>query len=347
MKMAYFDQFNGYPHSDWGMFCKPCRKDFPNQFEYQRHIGEHENCPFPECGFQASVRSLDYHIDKVHMVLNFDQIQIDDDKWIAERKRRFPSTKRAQLRREKQLERFKRGERLGKSSKFITKRSRPFEFKPNRRKRNYGNQASTSKKLISAQKPKNDYIDYDSESDIRQGVPAFKGTKLLFENVGDMPMFGVSDSHSNGRDLDISDEEEVSAAPSNALTSLMGAYTDSEEDGPSPQIVPPEKFPEVVSSKGIPSVNGVSQSSTPNLGEATDSRRKRVRRPGKRTFDHRNKPQHIAKRRKTLLQRLLEPEVTRERNILLQCCRHIVAKNFFEEVLPLEYERPADGSSTE
>lgn len=74
-------------------------------------------CPFPECHLSAHPKAIERHIDNQHLLVNFANLQIDDEAWIAERKRRFPTSERAELRRAQQLEKAKRGEKLGKSAK--------------------------------------------------------------------------------------------------------------------------------------------------------------------------------------------------------------------------------------
>ncbi|KAG7176714.1 hypothetical protein Hamer_G015541 [Homarus americanus] len=54
------------------------------------------------------------------MLVNFANLQIDDKTWIAERKKRFP-TRRAELRRAEQMEKLKRGEKLGQNKKPFKK----------------------------------------------------------------------------------------------------------------------------------------------------------------------------------------------------------------------------------
>lgn len=97
--------------------CGPCNRTFHSQYLLERHLQEHVKCPFPECHLSAHPKAIERHIDNQHLLVNFANLQIDDEAWIAERKRRFPTSERAELRRAQQLEKTKRGERLGKSAK--------------------------------------------------------------------------------------------------------------------------------------------------------------------------------------------------------------------------------------
>lgn len=97
--------------------CGPCNRTFYYRHQLDRHLQEHVECPFPECHLKAHPKAIERHIDNQHLLVNFANLQIDDEAWIAERKRRFPTRERAELRRAQQLEKAKRGEKLGKSTK--------------------------------------------------------------------------------------------------------------------------------------------------------------------------------------------------------------------------------------
>ncbi|KAK3857108.1 hypothetical protein Pcinc_036618 [Petrolisthes cinctipes] len=97
--------------------CGPCNRSYFSKYKLEEHLKEHVECPFPECKLSAHIKVIDQHINNQHMLVNFANLQIDDETWIAERKKRFPTVRRAELRRAEQLEKIKRGEKLGKSNK--------------------------------------------------------------------------------------------------------------------------------------------------------------------------------------------------------------------------------------
>ncbi|XP_045125717.1 inner centromere protein-like [Portunus trituberculatus] len=117
---AYHNKAQAYQQETFS--CGPCNRTFHSKYQYEQHLQEHVKCPFPECNLNAHPKAIEKHIDNQHLLVNFANLQIDDEAWVAERKRRFPTSQRAELRRAQQLEKVKRGEKLGKSLKRFASR---------------------------------------------------------------------------------------------------------------------------------------------------------------------------------------------------------------------------------
>lgn len=373
-------------------YCKVCNKDFFSHGMYKKHISDHEPCPFPECNFKASIKVIDTHITHQHMLVNFEELQIDDETWIAERKKRFPTIQRAEIRREQQIERLKRGERLGKDNrKFPRQKTVGKNFNKFNR-----NSISTEKALKSelscnskeysksvssgtkfhkehyahdkrkrATYPSDDSSDSDGE--VKQGVHRFKGLNALLESTGEVSMFGISKSDENECVMNISDDEEwdapdVKLVPqdnnkSNSLGSLIGAYCSDSDTEETQKIV--NNLPLLSSNSTIPNVstessckgnditvNHFKASSSFDLVDShSDPKETSSVKIRKRTNPNRgnNRNRNSGEKRKTnssgrfpkrrrptLLEKLLEPNIVHERNVILQCVRYIVENNFFD-----------------
>ncbi|XP_071522738.1 uncharacterized protein Nufip [Panulirus ornatus] len=382
--------------------CGPCNRTFYNKQRLDEHLKEHVECPFPECKLSAHIKIIDQHINNQHMLVNFANLQIDDETWIAERKKRFPTAQRAELRRAEQMEKLKRGEKLGqnkkpfkkdkgkynktvktvmqkeyrdgKTHKYIKKEAAedvstinaPDESKNGRGKikrkktRRWDGPTSLPKAFLEV-----DLLDSDSE--VKDGLPAFRGTKQFYESTGEVSYFGnknldIVDRDDNmetykDADIDISDDEEwhtvikdkdASAGTlvlGGALGSLMGAYSDSEEE--SEDLPVPSQNDEKLKTLPLNSViydPSQSQKKSEDTGGNEQNVTQNANTAGKRKI--RRQPRHqkgtkglvapkrfpFPKRRKTLLEKLLQPYIVHERNVILQCVRFIVENDFFDVI---------------
>ncbi|KAK4321004.1 hypothetical protein Pmani_008170 [Petrolisthes manimaculis] len=438
--------------------CGPCNRSYFSKYKLEEHLKEHVECPFPECKLSAHIKVIDQHINNQHMLVNFANLQIDDETWIAERKKRFPTIKRAELRRAEQIEKIKRGEKLGKSSKpFNNNRissGRPHRGKigeQNTTRKEINNRSANVKEsgdgntrnnsLQETQKnqseksgihqtgkekdiqatpeerggagggrgrfrhnwrrgerpayPPRAHLDVDMfESSDEDKPPPFKGTRHFYESTGEVSYFSISSNKLDTEDADqdmevesektnnicISDEEEWPAADSmekpntgsgelvlgGALGSLMGAYSDSEEEETTPAPVRKQQDKSYLSAPAngkTPIANSTyvadSQTTTAAVKEKD---KEEISRPGpsegsnnteRPAWKHRNRkrqrPQRnqdtkgkekkppvvpvfkrFRRRRKTLLEKLLMPDIIHERNVMLQCVKFIVENNFFD-----------------
>ncbi|XP_076034331.1 nuclear FMR1 interacting protein 1 isoform X2 [Oratosquilla oratoria] len=275
----YRDPYGQHQRSQNRLACEVCNRSFFNEAKLQQHIEGHVKCPFPECGLEADMKIIDQHITNQHMLVNFEALQMDDEAWIAERKKRFPTAERAALRRAQQEQQLKRGERLQPNKKRFNKDAKPVSKPKFADKKKPSKDAKTSeteqfkgrgkrgtwkkdekKEKFSRPVPVVDVDPYDSDPEVKRGVPAFKGTKQYYESTGEVSYFVNYNKKIDEEEeedlseeviedgLNISDEEEWQSEQakenceptpsestkivlSNALGSLIGAYdSDSEEE---------------------------------------------------------------------------------------------------------------------
>ncbi|XP_047482897.1 vacuolar protein sorting-associated protein 72-like [Penaeus chinensis] len=406
----YFQGNNRKPIS-----CGPCNRTFFNKQKLEEHLKEHVECPFPECKLSAHIKVIDQHINNQHMLVNFASLQIDDETWISERKKRFPSIQRAELRRAEQIEKLKRGEKLGLNKKpfkskikSITsknendtagagsattgvKRERPQNESGKDEGKRKGKFRRKRQEQESFNKPsqpvmKVDLLDSDDET--RDGLRAFRGTKCFYEELGEVSYFGnksinvdKEDSAEPEENIVISDDEDWQDEDNKAadtkgalilggaLGSLMGAYSDSEDESTdeavtsrgkdNPQSVP-KKIDEGSSSKVkadasvevaksqdksvdiagtqdmLVEVAKQDSSANAEVKQDTEQRNESTCRTRNRRMQRKKvpkgppKPHKLPRRRKTLLEKLLQADIIHERNVILQCVRFVLENNFFD-----------------
>lgn len=395
--------------------CGPCNRTFYNKQKLEEHLKDHVECPFPECKLSAHIKVIDQHINNQHMLVNFASLQIDDETWIAERKKRFPSIQRAELRRAEQIEKLKRGEKLGVSKKPFKSKIKSITSK----NENDTSGASNATTGVKREQPQNESgkdegkrkgkfrrkrqeqesfnrppqpvtkVDlFDSDDETRDGLRAFRGTKCFYEELGEVSYFGnksinvdkedIAEQEENiviSDDEDWQDEDNKAADTKGplvlggALGSLMGAYSDSEDESTdeavtsqgkdNPQSVP-KKIDEGSSSKVKADASvEVTKSQDKSVDDAgtqdmlvevakqdssasaevkqdaqqlkeSTSRTRNRRMQRKKMPKGPPKPRKMPRRRKTLLEKLLQADIIHERNVILQCVRFVVKNNFFD-----------------
>lgn len=415
--------------------CGPCNRTFYSKQKLDEHLKDHVDCPFPECKLNAHIKVIDQHINNQHMLVNFASLQIDDEAWIAERKKRFPSIQRAELRRAEQIEKLKRGEKLGITKKpfkskikSITSTNKDGTQEENtkgdssataggkgeqvqnesgkeegKRKGPFKRRRQEREMFSGPPQPviKVDLLDSDDET--RDGLQAFKGTKCFYEELGEVSYFGSKSVKVDEDDLAkqeenivISDDEdwqgednEAEAAKGplvlgGALGSLMGAYSDSEDESAdeagtsqekdTPQSV--QKIDDDASSKDKTNTSsevaanqnksedvvrnqamlvdvakqetinaGVKQDTEQNKESTSRVRNRRTQR--KKVLKGPPKPRRMPRRRKTLLEKLLQADIIHERNIILQCVRFVLQNDFFDGINNVSSKKKNDSSEAE
>ena len=103
------------PKDDWPFYCEPCDKGFYNKKRYDDHCDEHIHCPVPGCNFLCR---KEYKLE-LHQVLLHDRNNVnlqDTAKYLAERKRRYPTMARVEEAKQIAILRQQRGEALGRNS---------------------------------------------------------------------------------------------------------------------------------------------------------------------------------------------------------------------------------------
>lgn len=97
--------------------CDTCERDFFSVAQYQKHMSEHRVCGIEGCTFTAHDKIIEKHIKMQHYTGLYYKIcsmntPEDVEKWVQERKKKYPSKEHIAERYKRQEEILKRGERI-------------------------------------------------------------------------------------------------------------------------------------------------------------------------------------------------------------------------------------------
>ncbi|XP_059483239.1 FMR1-interacting protein NUFIP1 [Neocloeon triangulifer] len=276
--------------------CDTCDRDFASPEELSEHISQHQVCGQEGCTFTAHPKVVAKHIEMQHTTGLYARMKKEADQWIEARKNRYPTKDNIIKKVQEQEEKIARGEKLFEPKSRFGSRGRGGGWRKNGRQQPY-------------QKHSPNTISHD---------PVVNET--LKPNVPEPELAPCS----NNKNLP--EISSVQLAPTvqtviNPLTSLVGQYKSDDSDSDSP----PEEVP--VSRELIgPAVPTPLVTETERTVKQVKAESKPLRPPvdPREQFMKRNRPP-------TLLQKLLEPEIRRERNILLQCVHYVVQNNFFKK----------------
>lgn len=197
-----------------------------------------------------------------------------------------------------------------------------------------------------------DYDDSEWLENVVSPVTPFQKTKHIATTTPQLTLAPLSENKSKTSAHSSSSPHdktiEVNVQIGNALGSLMSAYDSCDSDDEPPleikvaredpvpivrlenPMAPPVKIE-------APSTSSVKENNHENVPvtnvEPHKVRTRKRRLPKKDTpvTKRVHKPVY-KKRRLTLLERLLEPEIQHERNVILQCVRYVVKNNYFDKL---------------
>lgn len=187
----------------------------------------------------------------------------------------------------------------------------------------------------------------EEEEPVQRKLPPFLGTASL--NEAEVCEKNCSDADDKEQfsdsEWECSVNTSVQDVPSipvmcKSLSSLMGLYASESEAEEKTQTTSslcqgsdsgPEEAPILRKSMDVGPVSASAPVSTTNNAENPRKRRGHHRSKVKPTVETKRTP-YIPRRKLTLLQKLLSCEIRHERNVILQCIRHVVQNNFFSPV---------------
>lgn len=111
------------------MSCDTCDRSFSTPEQLKKHLEQHRVCGINGCQFVAHEKVVEKHIEMQHVTglyYRMKKVDTPEDiaKWIAERKKRYPSKENIEKRQKEQEERLKRGERLTKSKNRFDRKTK-------------------------------------------------------------------------------------------------------------------------------------------------------------------------------------------------------------------------------
>jgi len=320
--------------------CRNCDRDFFSEDALEAHVAEHETCGVDGCPYTAHPQLVLNHYKTQHLTGlagKVWKVQTPEEiaKWREERKRNFPTVARVAQRKLEMRERKKRGNVL--NNQYFGKingetRGLINDFRGGRGGRgmsrgNRGNGRGGARNF----RPIDNEFDVDSDhisSDDEGGLPVVDVSKLQ-EPVSEQETSSMKESSPTEASVGI-------------LGSLACAYASSDEEDEADESKGPLRTNEDKTKPDDGVVAKVDDAAHPasSTPKKNRKRKKRKSNDGKPEVverlltDGQVKYQLTKKRQRrepTLLERLLAPEIRRERNYILQCVRYIVRKNFFDD----------------
>ncbi|KAK2857693.1 hypothetical protein Q7C36_005612 [Tachysurus vachellii] len=327
---------------EYSHFCDTCDRGFKNQDTYNEHVAQHVKCSFDGCKYTAHEKLVKIHWKNCHTP-GAKRIKLDTPeeivKWREERRRNYPTQSNVEKKMKLLEVKEKRGDVL-ETSQFSC-------FKRRGRVRGghcHGEGFQTRRGHA-----------YDGYHHFHPGTEKMELASPLTCLPQEVDPLGALASN----DPDSEKEEsvkEISVAPKNmtsALGSLMSSYGDVTESESDKEPEDDRILKTVVAleeNKALLAAHpNLNQNSAPELvrkptTEESESNQQvpqfqsesRVVKSGwncrgkKRGRQHNEPRTGLQKRRPTLLEMLLAPDIRHERNVVLQCIRYIIHKDFFD-----------------
>ncbi|XP_018339191.1 PREDICTED: nuclear fragile X mental retardation-interacting protein 1-like, partial [Trachymyrmex septentrionalis] len=342
-------------------YCEVCDRDFPSEDDLSDHKRIHMICGIDGCTFSAHPSLVEKHISMQHRSGLYQKLKNlstpeDIEKWIKERKKKYPTEDNIKLRKAEELEKVQRGEVI---------------------KQNYNIRSKTNKMTNVREKkrrPRKRYIRETNSNCIRteetyRGLRPFAGITDLQEETAIYLDEQVEQTNFCGKEIDISDEDDIphasttpeyvsqTAAESTNLATVTSSLilpnlvadyeSEDSDDGPEEVSIKKRKTEENlqddITENTIHEENSTQVcekvSNTQSCTNADDESNNKFQntvatdqnkqsRELNRVVSNKNE-KFVRRYHNQLLEKLLSRSIQHERNLICQCVKYIIENNFF------------------
>ncbi|XP_029664598.1 nuclear fragile X mental retardation-interacting protein 1 [Formica exsecta] len=336
-------------------YCEVCDRDFPSKDTLSEHKSTHRVCGIDGCTFSAHPMLVEKHISMQHrtgLYQRMKDLSIPEnlEKWLMERKKRYPTEANINLRKAEELEKLQRGEIIKQNFNIQTRTNRTANVRQKKRR----------PRKRYAYENNNNYVHTDK---LYRGLRPFPGISVLQEEDNKACIDEEVDLHEETNLYEkitgnISDEDDVpqtstTLEPTNLpvisssiLPILVANYESEESDDEGPEEVPVKrmKIEELQDDKTTKNTiheeisdiqkcendklksDKLNNESQKTVAKYQDEQKHEMNRT---LIDNKNNI-FLRRYRNKLLEKLLSRSIQHERNLICQCVKYIIDNNFFD-----------------